>query len=106
MTENAEGFTLLGPGPGKCPTCAGEHAADQPHNQQSLFYQYRFLGDRGRWPTWKDAISHCAPEVREQWEKILRDMGEWSEPDSEVPDVLPTPRRTIGTITTGPIRCD
>lgn len=50
-TPPAEGFTLLGPGPGKCPTCAGEHAADQPHNQQSLFYQYRFRGDRGRWPT-------------------------------------------------------
>lgn len=89
----------MGPGPGLCPTCAVDHPTEDPHNAQSVFYQYRFRANRGRWPTWKDAIAHCTREVREEWERILRQVGEWTEPESEVPDVLPTPRRTIGTIT-------
>lgn len=95
-----EGFTLLPAGEGKCPRCAVDHEPGQAHNQQSLFWQYHFYSQRGRWPTWKDAIEHCAPDLREFWEKELKKQGAWSEPESEVPDVLPTVHRTIGTVTT------
>lgn len=94
-----DGFTLLPAKPGTCPRCATAHPQDQPHNNQSLYWQYRFYSQRGRWPTWKDAIEHCAPEVRAAWEKELRKLGAWSEPASEVPDVLPTPQRAIGSVT-------
>ena len=72
---NLGGFALLPPAPGKCQECAVDHDASQPHNQQSLFYQYHFYGDKGRWPTWADAMAHCSPEVKEQWTKILKEHG-------------------------------
>lgn len=64
---------------GTCPICATEHEPEMPHNQQSLFYQYRFYGIRGRWPTWADAVAHC-DEMKDHWETALRDRGVWSEP--------------------------
>jgi mannose/cellobiose epimerase-like protein (N-acyl-D-glucosamine 2-epimerase family) len=51
-----------------------------PHNQQSLYYQYAFFGEHGRWPTWKDAVAHCAPEVAAARERELRKRSAWSEP--------------------------
>jgi hypothetical protein len=51
-----------------------------PHDAQSLYYQYRFYGVRGRWPTWADAVAHCAPEVQADWRAALEDRGAWSEP--------------------------
>lgn len=99
-----EGFTLLPAGPGKCPQCAIAHEPEQAHNAQSLFYQYHFYARRGRWPTWKDAVEHCPPHIREHWEKELKQAGAWTEPKSEVPDVLPTVHHTIGSVTTVPMR--
>ena len=96
----SEGFTLLPAKSGTCPTCATKHEQHEPHNQQSLFYQYRFYSQRGRWPTWKDAIEHCPEDIKRVTEDYLRSIGKWSEPSSEVPDVLPTPHHTIGTVTT------
>lgn len=87
------GGMLLPPRPDVCQECAVDHSADQPHNAQSLFYQYRFYGDRGRWPTWRDVVAHCAPEVREAWEEALREEGAWTEPKSDVPNVTPTVTR-------------
>ena len=40
---------------------------------------------RGRWPTWADAVAHCAPEMRAAWEKTLRELGQWSQPDAGQP---------------------
>lgn len=51
---------LLPPPPGTCPICAVKHDPTWPHNAQSLYYQYRFYGIRGRWPTWADAAATSA----------------------------------------------
>ena len=76
---------LLPPKPGTCPICATAHEPGMPHNAQSLYYQYRFYGVRGRWPTWADALAHCAPKMREHWERELRARGAWSEPEDGEP---------------------
>jgi len=77
------GFALLPPSPDKCQICAVAHEPEQAHNQQSLFYQYKFFGENGRWPTWNDAIAHCAPEVKAQWVKHLTDLGVKLSPPDE-----------------------
>lgn len=69
------GFALLPPKPGTCATCATKHAAELPHNQQSLFYQYNFYGQTGRWPTWVDAMAHCSEPMKAEWIKALRVRG-------------------------------
>ena len=61
--------------PGTCPECAVEHPADQPHNQQSLAYQYKFYDQHGRWPTWIDAMAHCTDEVKAFWIAELCSRG-------------------------------
>jgi hypothetical protein len=68
-------FLLLPPSPDVCQTCAVDHPEDLPHNRDSLFYQYRFYIDNKRWPTWTDAMAHCAPSIKEQWTKALLDRG-------------------------------
>lgn len=60
---------------GQCPDCAAMHTPEQPHNQQSLFYQYSFMEKNGRWPTWADALAHCTPELRKQWVEALAEHG-------------------------------
>lgn len=76
---------LLPPREGTCPICAIAHEPEQPHNCQSLYYQYRFFGVRGRWPTWADAVAHCEPATREIWERELRSRNAWSEPEDGEP---------------------
>lgn len=71
---------LLPPVAGTCSICATRHEPDQPHNQQSLYYQYRFYCVRGRWPTWADAIAHCAKKIQTHWRCELKKMSAWSEP--------------------------
>lgn len=61
--------------PGTCPECATAHDPDAPHNAQSLFYQYSFFARRGRWPDWRDAVQHCAPDVRQAWTDALTRAG-------------------------------
>ena len=61
--------------PGVCPECAVDHPPEHPHNQQSLTYQYDFYGKNGRWPTWADAMAHCATEMRQFWTDELRKHG-------------------------------
>ena len=69
------GGTLLPAKKGTCLECATEHPPEQPHNQQSLFYQYAFYQTHGRWPTWKDAMEHCTAEMKADWIKALREHG-------------------------------
>lgn len=76
---------LLPPPKDTCPICAVKHKPEQPHNCQSLYYQYNFYGKRGRWPTWADAISHCASAVQEYWKQALQDRGAWTEPEDGQP---------------------
>lgn len=99
--DQPQGGMLLPPSPDKCQECAVDHPPEEPHNKQSLYYQTKFRGDHGRWPTWRDAVAHCAPEVQEFWEAELRNLGAWDGwegPIPPAPDVLPTPG-FVGTVT-------
>lgn len=69
------GFALLPCAKDVCQECAVKHDPSQPHNQQSLHYQYKFYGDHGRWPTWTDAMAHCSPEIKATWTHELRKCG-------------------------------
>ena len=55
---------LLPPPPDKCQQCAVGHVKEAPHNAQSLYYQYWFKKQHGRWPTWEDAMEHCSEAVK------------------------------------------
>ena len=68
-------FSLLPCKPGVCQECAVDHRPEEPHNQQSLYYQYKFYADNGRWPTWKDALAHCSEELRQLWTEALKEKG-------------------------------
>jgi hypothetical protein len=74
---NLGGFKLLPPQlkDGQCPECAVVHEPSEPHNQQSLFWQYNFMEKNGRWPTWSDALAHCSPEMRALWVEALAEHG-------------------------------
>ena len=73
------GFSIMPPPAAACQICARNpaHGADEPHDAQSLFYQYRFYAEHDRWPTWKDAVAHCSERVRAAWEAELRRRGHW-----------------------------
>lgn len=68
-------WRLLPPPPDTCQVCATEHAPEKPHNQQSLYYQYAFYDEHGRWPTWADAMRHCPPRTRDLWISQLAQHG-------------------------------
>ena len=71
------GMTLFGGTPeGTCPECAVRHDPAQPHNRDSLVYQYKFYDRHGRWPTWEDAMAHCTDEIKEYWKQALRERGD------------------------------
>lgn len=67
VSEKKNAMTMLPPRPDVCQVCAVDHAWDQPHNKQSLYYQYHFHAEHGRWPTWTDAMAHCTPEIQAAW---------------------------------------
>lgn len=75
MTEVRTFTAMLPAAPGACAECATQHPPEQPHNQRSLFYQMRFHQQHDRWPTWNDAMRHCAPATQRQWREGLRDIG-------------------------------
>jgi hypothetical protein len=74
------GVFMLGTPPGTCEMCATAHKPEEPHNQQSLPWQYQFANKHGRWPTWADAIAHCPPEAQAKYKAFLVGKGVWSEP--------------------------
>ena len=74
--KERHGAVLLGKTPeGTCPLCAVKHEPEMPHNKDSLCYQYKFYDQHGRWPTWADAMVHCAPEVKAIWRRELEARG-------------------------------
>jgi hypothetical protein len=81
ITESTADWHVMPPDTsgGKCPECAVKHDPAQPHNNQSLAYQYSFYAKNGRWPTWADAMAHCAPEVQEAWKNELIRRKAWTE---------------------------
>lgn len=68
-------WALLPAKPGTCPECAVKHKLEYPHDQQSLFYQYKFYNEHGRWPTWEDAMAHCSDGMKVIWRGLLREHG-------------------------------
>lgn len=66
---------LMPPAADVCQQCAVDHEPDEPHDQQSLFYQFWFYRQRGQWPSWADAMAHCSPEVQEFWVEQLTSRG-------------------------------
>ena len=80
-TTETVNFQLIPPHADACPVCAHRpaHREDEPHNLQSLYYQYAFYGEHGRWPTWADAMAHCSEDIRRTWETLLRERGAWNE---------------------------
>jgi hypothetical protein len=68
-------FALLPVALEKCPECAVEHTPEEPHNQQSLTWQYSFFGRIGRWPTWADAMAHCSEPIQAAWRSELSKAG-------------------------------
>lgn len=61
--------------PDVCQECAAKHESEMPHNQQSLYYQYKFYQQHGRWSTWEDAMAHCDAKVQKYWRQALRENG-------------------------------
>lgn len=74
-TNHLSPFKLMPPKSGTCEICATKHDPAQPHNRNSLYYQYRFYDEHGRWPTWKDAMEHCTDDVKESWTEALLERG-------------------------------
>jgi hypothetical protein len=68
-------FSLLPPAKDVCQKCAVKHDDAMPHNQQSIYWQYWFYSQYGRWPTWADAMSHCTLEMKLAWTKALAEQG-------------------------------
>lgn len=63
---------LLPPAPDLCQSCATKHEPELPHNFESLFWQYWYYNQHGRWPTTADAFAHCTPEMRARWVQAMR----------------------------------
>src|SRR5262245_7703561 len=81
VQKTETGTAMLLPAPeGTCEECARAHDPSMPHDAQSMLYQMRFKAKRGRWPTWKDALEHCPPEMKAAWEAELKKRGAWTEP--------------------------
>jgi len=66
---------LLPCAPDVCQECATKHEPEMPHNQQSLYYQYKFYQQNGRWPTWEDSMAHCSPQMQDMWRHSLKKAG-------------------------------
>lgn len=75
VIDIAEEGMLLPPPKGTCPECAVAHEPEMPHNQQSLYWQYHFYNQHGRWPTWADAMAHCTNEIKGLWIEALGKHG-------------------------------
>jgi hypothetical protein len=64
-------WMLIPCAPDVCQECAVDHPHGYPHNQQSLYYQMGFMAKHGRFPTWTEAMAHCAEPVRAEWRELL-----------------------------------
>lgn len=60
---------------GRCPECGVKHDPTYPHNNTSLYYQFKFYQDHGRWPTWADAMAHCSDEIKQIAIDVLKRNG-------------------------------
>ena len=84
---------LLPPPKDSCPACGYKHEPHFPHNVQSVYYQYRFYGLRGRWPTWADAAAHCSPGMIVFWKQQLG--PNWTEPPEGTEVIADPPAESL-----------
>lgn len=75
VREEKSSMMMLPAKEGTCEECAVAHDPTHPHNAQSMFYQYKFYNEHGRWPNWKDAMKHCDKKMKAFWTKSLTDAG-------------------------------
>ncbi len=75
MLQGMEEIKVRAPLPGTCPECAVKHDERDPHDLESLYYQYRFYKQNGRLPTWADAMRHCSPITQAAWAEKLEKRG-------------------------------
>jgi hypothetical protein len=80
-------WTMLPPPPGVCSQCARDHVPADPHDRDSLHYQYAFYAEHDRWPTWGDALAHCDDHIKGIWRDALHRRGV---PDEELEPSCPT----------------
>ncbi len=74
--KEKHGLIMIGKTPkGTCQECAVKHDPCQPHNRDSLAYQYKFYDKHGRWPKWEDAMAHCPENVKAYWRAALKEKG-------------------------------
>lgn len=66
---------LLPPAPNACQVCATKHPPELPHNPQSLYWAMAAQMQGKPTPTWKIAMEHCTPEMKERWTAELKKMG-------------------------------
>lgn len=74
-TTREANFYMMPTAPGTCPECGVKHDPMQPHNKDSLAYQYSFYAKAGRWPTWADAMAHCDQSIKDYWKQALAERG-------------------------------
>lgn len=74
-TPGTAELSILPAPAGTCEACATKHEPDEPHNATSMFYQYAFHAEHGRWPTWKDAMEHCDEPTQAAWLDSLDAQG-------------------------------
>lgn len=77
----------LAKGAGVCEVCGRKHKADQPHDRSSLYYQYRFFDENGRFASWADAMEHCSCVTKMLWRQHLEARG--IDPD-KIPETMMT----------------
>ena len=61
--------------PGTCPECGVKHGPNDPHNKESLMYQFSFYNKHGHYPTREDAMAHCSEETKRLWKEELEGRG-------------------------------
>ena len=72
VTQSVSRGMMLPAKEGTCEWCAVEHKSNLPHDATSMFYQYRFYNENGRWPDWRDALAHCLDKMKEFWKSELK----------------------------------
>lgn len=73
--NHLKGWQMLPAKKGTCEECATAHQPELPHNASSMFYQYKFYNEHGRWPNWEDAMAHCDEDMQKYWRKSLLTQG-------------------------------
>ena len=66
---------LMPPAPHLCQVCGSDHGAGEAHDPTSVYYQYAFYENNGRYPSWRDSIAHLDAEHQQHWLDELAEQG-------------------------------